>query len=778
MPKIFEASGESIGGIPLTATITDTRGGSGTGTLIPEGRFFSLQAGQNDHVRIEPMWAKDFTLTVVRTAPVEDLTDAAEDEVLVSVTRDDTGEEIKRGFFVPRRYEDQPFLPYDDVVSLTFDEGLPTLKSKSFGNLTASEGFQTRIIDVIREILNGLYNNPLPLEVGMRWWPKSSALTSSDLPLRYTWINPDNFRQDRPDGEEWLSQFEVLKDIFQAFGFVCRQVRRSGELRWHIRHDFGLNASQTIPLWLVQTDGTITSKGEVDLSVDITQKVDDGLIRREHGRTFEQGRQRVEVTHDHASDLNYVTEGGFEQVGFFWNNIAAGAGFNEHSSESRTPDGSVENRRFAKIAYDSDTGSGAVNYQLEQTFPVVLPDKESSLRLQLEQVADVQARLALELTDGTLKLGFDEARITSTLVDPGEARINTAPLPDDLYEGQQVPVFFVSGPWVFANIRTYLEVDETAEKGDTIVRGTLQDKVEADNYIAIPTFSQSPVTSFLPLMLATPSDQQTSWGQKQVEFSMTDDNGDAVEASELTIRFGFEELDQNDGVLEWLFDNVTVQPARGRNALTETASLAETDGSGEKDEITTRVGSGPSEDNIGRIFGQGFYDSRFPVVGFDNAGFITVEGDATGLTSGGNIFVRKAGINNGEFTVQGATYDSANDETEIDVIGLQLKDAGTGGFVVQGLQSRFNAFRWGVGPSATETFPLSELLARQRLRHFRQQNEVLQISPVLSDDPLFFYGHQVPVIDGTAYTISEAQATPTEAGRPFTLLKHKDYGTA
>lgn len=790
MPEHFEASGRSLTGIPLTATITDTRESSGdTASLVDETRFIDIQAGQSDHVRIEPMWPKDLVLSVLRTAPVEQLTDAAEDEVKVSVTRDDTSDEIFRGYLVPRRYEDEPFLPYEDEVTLTFDEGIPILKGESAGDFSFADDYQVKLVEIVRESLDAIYQTALPIEVAMRWWPNSSALTSSDLPLEYTWMDPDNFREERPDGDDWLTQFEVLKNILQAFGMVCRQVERGGELRWHLRCPYAINGSGEVPLWLLQPSGSSTYQGEVSLLTDITSKVNDGELRREHGRTFEQGRQETRLLHDHESDLNYVREGGFEEVGYYWNNIAAGASFNSHSTDNRTPEGSVENQRFALISYDSDSGGGSLNYQLEQEFEVVLPDDKSSLRLQWEQWQspfvpstvgdDMAARTAIELTDGTDRLGFYATEVLYQF-EAGETRLRVDPLADTIYEGQRLPIFTGAGPWSIEDVRTHLEVQETTEKESTTVQCELQNSVQPGDFLGIPSFGDSHSMNYFPAYLLVPGEEHNEWQQATVQFALTDDNGNAVDPESLTIRLGFEEEDHDIGVLEWLFDNVTLQPQRNGTGLDETLSSVKTDGTGENDEITTRVGSGPSEDNTARIFGQGFWDSRFPIVSADlSANEFVVEGDATSdFTDGEVIFARKAGINNGRFTITSLAYSSTADETTIGVQGLQLQDAGPGGFIVQGLQSQFTAFRWGIGPSASETYPLSELLARERLRYMRQQNRILQIEPYPSDEPLFFHGHEVVEVDGTLYTMSEAMATPSQGNRPITLLELTDYGTA
>ena len=778
MIETFTTTGTSATGISLEATITDTRVSDGdTASLLDETRFLDLSKGRSDHVRIEPMVACEATLSVLRTAPVEQLTDADEEEVEISLVRQDSGAEVFKGYFVPRRYEDRPFLPHDDVVSLTFDEGLPTLKGKSFGDMALTSRHRVRIITVIREVLNNVYDTALPLDIGMGWWPKSS-LSTSDLPLQYTWLDPDNFRQERPDGDEWQSQFRVLKSIFQAFGFVCRQTYRGGRLAWHIRQPYALTGTGDIEMWTVTPSGQITHQGQVDLSEDITTKIDSGEIRRDHSRTFEEARQRVAVTHDHAAGADFIREGGFEEQGRFWNNIAAGVSFLPHNTESKTPSGQPENQVVGKMSYDSDTGSGAFNIQLEQINSIVRPDARDSLQFSLNSWSSLLAATALRVKIGTAELDEEFAKVQFG-ASPDDSQILVEQLQDTVYEGQTLMVSIGN---VVPQPEAYFEVEETAQEGDTVVRGQLSSSVPQGSYLVYPRLkNEANVSSPFLLLNAIPEEERETWSQTSIQFSATDGNGDRLQGKEVEIGLGFKETEDNAGIHEFYFDDLSLEPFRNGQPMSSTLHAADVDSSGQEDDISTRVGSGPGEGSISRVFGQGIYDARFPILSCDKAtNQVVVEGDARNILDAG-IRIVKHEVNGGEYSVTGSvTYDSATDTTTLDdVLGdKQLQDFGEQGYAVTGLQSEFSAFQWGTAPSGAGYYPLGELLARQRLRYFRTQSERYEIEPVPPDDPLLYHGHEVIVIDGTTYTISSLSSRPSTAERPITILENSDAGTA
>lgn len=784
MIETFTTTGTSATGISLEATITDTRVSDGdTASLVDETRFLDLSKGRSDHVRIEPMVACEATLSVLRTAPVEQLTDAGEQEVEMSLVRRDSGVEVFRGFFVPRRYEDRPFLPHDDVVSFTFDEGLPILKGKSFGDLSLSSRYRVRVVTVIREILSNVYESPIPIDIGMGWWPKSS-LSTSDLPLQYTWLNPNNFREERPDGDEWLSQFKVLKDIFQAFGLTCRQGYRDTRLAWHVRQHTSLTSGGEIPIWIVTPSGQVNYQGQEDLSRDISSKIQNGEIRRQHSRTFEEARRRVAVTHDHATGADFIREGGFEEQGRFWNNIAAGASFLSHSTQPETPDGQPENQTVGKISFDSDNASGGVNIQLEQISNIIRPDARDSLRFSLDEWHSQPALLALKIQNANAQLAVETAKIQFDF-QADASQILTDSVGDTVYEGQTLPVYEKGSdpPFLllFETPRTFFRVEETAEEGATSIRGELLGSVKQGDLLGYPTLNDASSVENFPLQHFIPKGERDQWTGVQIEFSATNENGNRLEGRQMEVGLGFRERDRGDGVLEFYFDNLSLEPFRNGQAMSSTLQTAEVDSIGEEDEVSTRVGSGPGEGSISRIFGQGIYDHRFPILSCDKAtNQVVVEGDARNILDAG-IRIVKHEINGGEYSVTGpVTYDSASDTTTLDdVLGdKQIQDFGEQGFAVTGLQSEFSAFQWGTAPSEADYFPLGELLARQRLRYFRTQSERYEIEPVPPDDPLLYHGHEVVVIDGTAYTISSLSSRPSTAERPITILENRDAGTA
>lgn len=196
MAKIYTIAGTGISGTPAEVSLSDPRR-TGSVSLIGGGAYINLTGGQDDHERLEPMWRKELEVTAFNTADIEELTTADEGQISVSATRTDTGARFFEGFLFPRRYTDTPLLPHDSAVRVMANDGLPLLKNRSLGELPLSGETRVRVTRVIREILAGLYDTPLPIEVGMRWYPSSEQISSTDFPLDFVRLNPDNFRKRR-----------------------------------------------------------------------------------------------------------------------------------------------------------------------------------------------------------------------------------------------------------------------------------------------------------------------------------------------------------------------------------------------------------------------------------------------------------------------------------------------------------------------------------------------------------------------------------------------------
>jgi hypothetical protein len=75
---------------------------------------------------------------------------------------------------------------------------------------------------------------------------------------------------------------------------------------------------------------------------------------------------------------------------------------------------------------------------------------------------------------------------------------------------------------------------------------------------------------------------------------------------------------------------------------------------------------------------------------------------------------------------------------------------------------------------AINSYPLSELLARERLRYFRKPNKRLEVR-LVQDDPLL--GHEYVQLNGENYRVIATETTRTDGQYAVTLLQHKDYGT-
>lgn len=98
----------------------------------------------------------------------------------------------------------------------------------------------------------------------------------------------------------------------------------------------------------------------------------------------------------------------------------------------------------------------------------------------------------------------------------------------------------------------------------------------------------------------------------------------------------------------------------------------------------------------------------------------------------------------------------------------------------QNIKTRIiDGFQWGVGgPTPTDTYPLSELRARQRERYFRKQNNRFTVRFLVEDQTPQLTGNEIVKLDGDYHRVTAVENKPSDGEVEVTLLQHKDYGTA
>ena len=773
MTRTFDIEGTSITGIPIRARVVDTRVSSGAAELIGERQFIELEGGKSDYERVQSLWKKELRISALNNAGVGQVTDAAEDEIQVTATRLDNGRKIFQGYLFPRRLTRRPLLPHDSTVELVANDGLPLLDGDDLDELALTDQNRVKVSEALKTLLDQVYDTPLPVEVGMRTWPQSSQLTASDFPLENVRLDPDNYRERRPDGQSYQTQMKVLEDICSGLGLVCKQVWRDGSLRWHLRQPWAVDSTGSVPMWEM-AGGSVSYLGSVDLSYDLQPKIDSGLYDREHSQTFTRSRKSVSFTHDHTEVRSFLKEPGFERDGAEWSLVNTADLTGEvslHRNTSNTPNETAGDFRFLSAQNFSNTGPGFV---ASQSGRIVAPESGAGLRLTWNGYNDGADSFdtAFKLQLGTYYVKLFDTTVRAETPE-GEGAIPVEPLEVSIPEGATLAVWSGDPRDGTFDFETTIETTARAEPGDTVIAGRANGAVPK-NYAVMHLGLTKSEFSFAANTFVAPANRQT-WGSRDVSVGLTADDGTEVDARSYSFEVGV-----GAGVT-WLLDDVQLQPVLGGSPLNETVSAATVDSPGKREELEARLSSGPSEDNESRLFGKRFYDNTFGIVAIDTgADTVTVAGDARSALSGAvdpfDIFGSSGNDNTYFGTVD--SYDSGANETTIDVSHPTLTDSSTDGSVGVGYNGAVNGFFWGIGADPQTTYPLGELIARQRLRHMRVQPSRWALRPQPPDDPLLFHGHEIIQLRGSTYTVADTQTQPSTGKREITVLQSEDAGTS
>jgi hypothetical protein len=581
--------------------IYDSRFSGSVTDLTAQRQFIIWNAGQQDGTGLAPIRPHEIELHLIDDGNLSVLTDAAEDDIRVEVYREDTGDIVFKGYIAPNQFEDSPYLPDYTSVRLTGSAGLPLLEDSKVDTLSWSGNSSVTMMKAIRTILNTLYPTSINIEVGTHWFPEGIS-SSNLLPLEYRRIEPNALRSPRPDGD-WLTLYDALKELLRTNGLTIQQTRRSGGIVWWLSQWDAYKSNGHIDTWTVDPAGNSTYNGDQDVVVDLGTLINNNKIQREHRRRFERQRSSVTVTYDHPSADNFLIGSGFESSGGNWtidDTNVQNAGVFDHKNFSKTPARTNNNEEFALIRYNSNGANGATVFPFKQgSIPIVRPDKNAFLRLSLagweDKLFTYRARIE---NNGTY---FTDTK-TSIRADTikGDVELPVNPIDAPIPKGQRLPIRRSF------DFRSFFRVTERADTGDELIKGGLEQDIETPvelHYIK-PVGSQDSIALNVFTKGETRDGKlgnRKNWRRWSVSVPAQDENGDSLPSATMSLELGVKKVDLGNGDLNWYFDNVRLQPIKGGQVLDQTVSEAADGDIGEKEEIDTIIGSGPTTNTVSRI---------------------------------------------------------------------------------------------------------------------------------------------------------------------------------
>lgn len=701
MAQRLEATAEGLlDGYDYRVEIYDKRytNASIEGTLADERNWITWNVGEEDDDGTRPIKPHEVTLSVLNTTDVSVLRGAAEDDLRIEVYHDGSNTLKYKGYLSPNRIATKPLGPSPSSVTLSGTEGLPLLQKQAVDVLSWSSNDTVPYLSAILSILNELYPTSLSLEIGMQWYPDDGSLTSTDMPLRTRDLPTDAFREPPEEGGDWITLYEALKRLMRPFDFSIQQSRRLGSIAWWIVSWDAYKSDGHIDTWQVDPSGIITTtyRGDQDVVYDL-----DALSRnRVYGGGDEPEndpgapgrlRQSVRVTYDHPKVQNFVQEGGFEGTLNHWavSNPDVNAVVGDHSNyPDKTPSATASNSKLGVMEYNSDTQANNVDdYGFSQNdIKHVRPDIDAGLRFKWDgyQSQDTNPLLYLENSGVVFE---HTAASTRAKMPPGEIELPISALQAPIGKGAKVPIRELgSGQHI-----TFITLSERAETGDEKLIGETSSEVPdgANVWYITPTTDTS---KRIAVDLFVPESKRENWGTQRIFIPYRNTSGNRLLSNNFdTLKLGLNRAPSGSGTLQWLFDNVRLQPVKNGQPLDQTVSTASVTEVGTTDELTQEFGSGPGSNTPTRIIG---------------------------------------------------------------------------------------GFLWGVGAAPSDTWPISELRARQRERYFRQQNNRYFVKMMVEDKNPQFAGHETVSFQGDIHRVTAIEHKPSEGSVQLTLLQHNDYGTA
>jgi len=330
---------------------------------------------------------------------------------------------------------------------------------------------------------------------------------------------------------------------------------------------------------------------------------------------------------------------------------------------------------------------------------VVKPDETAAIKFEMQyfsQGAGKTQPLAKVNLGETTYLTTKTVGVTADAPE-NETLVNVEATPCPVPKGAKLPIQKTSDlyndpnetqPSDFRDHVGFLTVQERAEKGSEVIRGSLNTPISFGDQVVLVCPDDGAGEPFVPLGPFR-GYNQSKYSAVTFTAPFQQESGEEVLGGSFEIELGVNREKPISSIKNTVFDNVVVQPLRNGSTFSEVRSVAaEFDEVGGTEEVSTRIGSGPSETTV-------------------------------------------ASITSSPYAV-GENQDRIN------------------------------------------SYPLSELLARERLRYFRKPNKRLEVR-LVQDDPLL--GHEYVRLSGENFRVIATETTRTDGEYAVTLLQHKNYGT-
>jgi hypothetical protein len=601
-----------LDGIPYRVDVNSGGTNLTTSDQTPR-QFLVVEGGESEDRGLNPIWPKRLRLFMLdvdleplfgepdRGVPVEAYDISGSSDTLAY-----------RGFMITDFFGDAPFAP-KNIVELQALDGLGTLENDGLDQIYGESDEFATYTDAITRILGTLY--PMNVEFGAQWYPSEGSLSNSDNPLASTGFNPNNYREDRPDGD-WQNQLSVLKDICRSQGLVIRQAERSDGAKWHVRQRDALNPDGTIKVWEHDNSGTLVD-GPKTLDRSQTISVPDGDIRQKHSRDFVRRRQTLEVTHDHTDIEDLISDSGFEDYG-------SGDTSSWTLTDTTEIKGTVQDRDNAGGSTVNVPGATQQNKYILTLYGLA---ESATPKFVAEQSLGTVDQLPPETTGNLSQLfaspsrnytgpGLEEGIIFRLEIDGhwltdfttdvrgteevlrGSGRLPVKSLDRPIPKGARLPIQKAGeAP------KSSITLSERASVGDTTLYGEISNDVKSSwqvryaglqstqDYLALWRWRRNPTTFTI----------------YDVLFSLQNGGGNQI-TGDINYEIGATDLysEADDNGLEGYVDNVSLSFRQNGQPLDQTITQATVPEFGESESQKARLFSGPTDQNLARVKGDGF----------------------------------------------------------------------------------------------------------------------------------------------------------------------------
>ncbi len=714
----FTAKGKAADGRPYR--VEWNGGGTEVQPIMP---FLLIEGGEDEDVGLDPIWPRSLRL-FLKEVDLEPLFGLGEQAVPVEAYELSGGSDTLayKGFMATNFYSDVPW-SQNDTVEIRALDGLGTLENSTLDELPFAGDDYVPLTEAIARILGSLYG--LEVEFGTHWYPDAGGvLTSSDCSLAQVGFDPDNYREDRPEGS-WWSQLEVLKDLCKEQGLIIKQVERPGGVRWLVAQRDAYESDGSLKVWRYDATGAELSGQPVTLDRKRTLSYDGTDLIDEGGRDFVRRRKSVTVTHDHAPLDNLVADPGFENAGkgnsspwTISDTEKLSAQVVSHDEPDNTPSASQDNTYLAQIkgvpAGGSNYPQDTPEFPISQTIGTVTgaqPRTAGRIKQSFEgnntEFSSANNGILLRISIGGYFLGTRSATLT-TDVRRGEGSLYCTEVARPIPKGAVLPVVKTSTQQGENEFQGTLTLSERAEPGDTELLGTLSSDFNESREILYPSVETTEQVFRVQRFVKNPR----AYPSFEIIFAFEKPNGEPLQG-DITYEVGGERLinrtentstpipdDYIYGGDAVYIDDIEFSLERDESKIDQTVVRATVPELGEAEAQTVRTSSGPTTQNLARVRG-------------------------------------------------------------IDPNGTP-----------------FEPTQWGVGPLEDRTESdrtLAQLKAFQRLRYWQIHLEELTITEATRGGTLPLTGDELVTIDGTDYTVHSVRYDAAAGETRATLIEYTDF---